>query len=75
MPSAENCMHWLEAECPTDLVAKVLAFAGPQKTAAISQTNRFWRDIMNEESTWKSLCEELYKVSCRSNLRDWVGDV
>ena len=57
-----NVMSWLETECPHDLLPRVLAFAGPQKTAALSRTCRFWRDVVDKESTWKTMCEEMYKV-------------
>ena len=58
----DNVMSWLETDCPHDLLPRVLAFAGPQTTAALSRTCRFWRDVTDKESTWKILCEELYKV-------------
>jgi hypothetical protein len=44
------------------LLPRILAFAGPQMTAAIGRTNRFWHGVIVKESTWRTLCEELYKV-------------
>ena len=58
-----NVVQWLEVCCPQDVLPKVLAFAGPQKAAALKKVNRHWREIMKQEATWKVLCEELYKVS------------
>jgi hypothetical protein len=61
-------MQWFQNDCPEDLLPRILAYAGPQMTAAISRTNRFWRDVIDKESTWMTLCEELYKV--RSSWTD-----
>jgi hypothetical protein len=66
-------MLWLETECPQDLLPKILAFAGPQVTAVFGRTNRFWRDVVNKESTWRTLSEDLYKVcflSCGEQCRN-----
>jgi hypothetical protein len=62
MPASPNLMLWLEKECPQDLLPKILAFAGPQVTAVFGRTNRFWRDVVSKESTWRTLSEDLYKV-------------
>lgn len=63
-----NVLHWLQAECPQDLVPKIIALAGPQTAASLAKTNRYWKAIMDEEETWRVLCEELYKV--RNKIRD-----
>ena len=57
-----SIVQWLETDCPQDVVPKILAFCGPQKTAALGRTNRHWRNVMQQEGTWRVLCEELYKV-------------
>ena len=68
-PSLESTlMQWLQRECPKDVVPKVLAFCGPQTTAKLQQSNRFWRDLVSSEATWRVLCEELYKVNPTSTL-------
>lgn len=59
--STLGLMDWLQSDCPNDLIPRVLAFAGPQTAAALSQTSKFWKEVMDQESTWRSLCEELYK--------------
>ena len=59
---ASSLMEWLQKDCPQDLVPRVLAYAGPQTTAALSKTCRFWKEMTDKESTWRILCEELYKV-------------
>lgn len=56
-----NVMRWLEDSCPLEIVGKVLAFTGPKTAAVLQQTNRFWWQLMLEESTWRTMCEELYK--------------
>ena len=60
--NSSGLMHWLETDCPQELIPRVLAYAGPQTTAAVSLTCRFWKEIVERESTWRILCEELYKV-------------
>jgi hypothetical protein len=60
--STLNVMEFLIDVCPEDVLPKILAFAGPQKTAALSKVNRVWRDVIAEEWTWRVLCEDLYKV-------------
>jgi hypothetical protein len=59
---AVNLMGWLQKDCPQDLIPRVLAYAGPQTTAALSQTCVFWKEMTDKESTWRTMCEELYKV-------------
>ena len=56
-------MKFLQEDCPMDVVPKIMAFCGPQTIAALSQTNRHWRDVCWNDATWRILCEELYKVS------------
>jgi len=56
-----NAMQWMQNDCPKDVVPLILAFAGPQKIDAIGKTNRFWRELIEQESTWRRLCEMLYK--------------
>jgi hypothetical protein len=65
-PSEANVMHFLTDICPEDILPKILAFAGPQKTAALSKVNRAWRDVIANDWTWRILCEELYKVCIRN---------
>lgn len=61
--TANERLHWLgEGSCPEDLLPLVLAFAGPQKTAVLSHTSTVWKSVMDQESTWKGLLVELYKV-------------
>jgi hypothetical protein len=62
LPLPPNVMEFLIDVCPEDVLPKILAFAGPQKTAALSKVNRVWRDVIAEEWTWRVLCEDLYKV-------------
>jgi hypothetical protein len=57
-----DVLHWLQSDCPQDVVLRVLAFAGPQTASALSKTNRYWKEVMDDEETWRVLCEQLYKV-------------
>ena len=57
-----NLTQFLTADCPTDVLPKILAYAGPISAAALQQTSRHFRDVLNAEGTWRGLCEELYKV-------------
>lgn len=65
-----NVLEWLQMSCPQELVPRILAYAGPQKTARLSRTNRFWKSLIEKESTWKIMCEELYKASIHRSKRD-----
>jgi hypothetical protein len=71
-PSTPNVMEFLTDICPEDILPKILAFAGPQKTAALSKVNRVWRDVIAEEWTWRVLCEDLFKV-CLLNIYSIVS--
>jgi F-box-like len=57
-----NVLRFLAVSCPDDVLPKILAYAGPQTTYALSRVNRDWRQIVAREVTWQVLCEELYKV-------------
>ena len=59
---AFNPLVFLQEQCPEDVLPLILAFAGPQKAAALYRTNRHWKNILEEEATWKVMCKELYKV-------------
>jgi len=56
-----NIMHWMQNDCPRDVVLLVLAFAGPQKISKIGRTNHFWHQLVSQESTWRHFCESFYK--------------
>jgi len=57
-----NVLNFLQKDCPHDVLPKILAFAGPQKTAVLARTNHHWNKIITKEATWRVMCEELYKV-------------
>jgi len=59
--NTSNTLVWMQSYCPNDILPKILAYAGPQMFAALNQTSRFWHNLMQEESTWRVLCEDLYK--------------
>jgi len=54
-------MEWLQEDCPQDLLPRILAYAGPQITANLSRTCKFWNEVVGKESTWKVLSQDLYK--------------
>lgn len=59
----ENVLQWLEAACPKDVVPRVLAFCGPQMTQTLMATNRYWFQLIAlNDTTWRTLCEGMYKV-------------
>lgn len=58
----QNLTQFLTTACPTDVLPKILAYAGPSAAAALQQTSRHFRDLLNAEGTWRGLCEEMYKV-------------
>ena len=57
-----NLIQFLTKDCPTDVLPKILAYAGPTATATLQQTSRHFRTVLDAEGTWRGLCEELYKV-------------
>jgi hypothetical protein len=60
---ASPLLHWMErGDCPMDIVPHMLAFAGPQAMAAMSRASTHWRNIVMDETTWRIVCEDLYKV-------------
>lgn len=61
MMAPENVLQWLCVSCPTDVIPHILAFCGPQMTSRLQRVSRFWHKAIQEESTWKILCEDLYK--------------
>lgn len=56
-------LHWMSDGCPTDLLPKILSFAGPQAMASLGNTCKAWRNVMRTEAVWRTLCEDQYKVS------------
>jgi cytoskeletal protein RodZ len=70
-----NIMHLMQNDCPNDVLPLILAYIGPHKTAVIGRTNRFWRQITAQESTWRRLCEELYKVRSHFLSRSTISMV
>lgn len=64
-----NVLQWLETAAVEDVLPKILACLGPQQTAALSSVNRHWRAIVGKESTWKVMCQDLYKVRSPWSIR------
>lgn len=60
---SNDLMEFLTTTCPIDVVPHILAYAGPQTCASLRRVNRHWKGILDEEETWRVLCEDLYKVS------------
>jgi F-box domain len=61
--NSNNPLLWLEQDCPSDILPKILAYCGPQQVAALAKTNTTWQArIVGQEPLWRVLCEELYKV-------------
>jgi len=56
-----NVLSWIHDEAPMDLIPKILAFAGPQKVAALSTLNKSWRRLCWTEPVWQTLCEDYGK--------------
>mmetsp|Transcript_26885 Transcript_26885/g.64135 ORF Transcript_26885/g.64135 Transcript_26885/m.64135 type:complete len:672 (-) Transcript_26885:135-2150(-) len=60
-PTSSDLMPFLEKECPRDLVAQILTYVGPQTVQTLNRTNSFFHNLIKEESTWRAMCEGLYK--------------
>jgi hypothetical protein len=57
-----NVLQFLHESCPDDVLGRVLCYAGPRKAKALSQTNRYFRDYMNQDEVWRVFCEDFNKV-------------
>ena len=57
-----NVLQWLGKACPTDVLPNILAYCGPQMTMRLQSVDRFWYSTIRQESTWKIMCQALYKV-------------
>eukprot|EP00522_Entomoneis_paludosa_P015589 CAMPEP_0172446726 /NCGR_PEP_ID=MMETSP1065-20121228/6265_1 /TAXON_ID=265537 /ORGANISM="Amphiprora paludosa, Strain CCMP125" /LENGTH=670 /DNA_ID=CAMNT_0013197915 /DNA_START=9 /DNA_END=2021 /DNA_ORIENTATION=+ len=57
----KNALQWLSTACPTDVLPHILAYCGPQTTAKLRRVNKFWFRTVEQEATWKVLCQDLYK--------------
>jgi hypothetical protein len=69
--NTDNVLQFLQHACPDELVPKVLALLPPKRLVALSRTNRFWaRTILYRDSTWRTLCEEQYKVRACSSVKE-----
>lgn len=66
--SNNNVLQWLEHDAAKDAVPLILAFAGPQKCAALAAVSKHWYDLLHQETTWRVMCEELYKVRAQYNI-------
>jgi hypothetical protein len=71
-PTTSDLMPWLQQECPRDLLGHILSYAGPQTVQILNRTNTFWHDLIKEESTWRSLCEGMYKVRPLSAINVYI---
>lgn len=60
--TSNNLFEWMQTECPGEILPRILAFTGPQMAQTLSRTNRFWKKVLDDDATWRVLCEELYKV-------------
>mmetsp|Transcript_3256 Transcript_3256/g.6807 ORF Transcript_3256/g.6807 Transcript_3256/m.6807 type:complete len:703 (+) Transcript_3256:221-2329(+) len=57
----QNVLQWLDTTCPTDVIPHILAYCGPQTTSRLSHVNKFWFRTLEQDSTWRVLCQDLYK--------------
>lgn len=61
--SEMNPLEWISNEAlPKDLLPRILSFAGPQAISSLSLISKSWRKMVLDESVWRVLCEETYKV-------------
>jgi hypothetical protein len=45
-----------------DVWPLIMSYCGPQEMNQLADMHGFFRSIANKESTWRVLCEQLYKV-------------
>jgi F-box domain len=58
-----QAVYYLQDGCPPEVLPLILAFCGPQQTMALARVSKSWNALVNNERTFRVLCEELYKVS------------
>jgi hypothetical protein len=54
-------MHWLERDAPSDILPKILSFAGPQKISALCRVNKAWNQIASSRAIFRTMCEDYGK--------------
>jgi hypothetical protein len=68
---ANNVFNWLHDEAPSDVLPRILLFAGPQTMVTLSTLNRSWNSLVMTQHIWKTACEELGKVSPTKSSVYW----
>lgn len=58
---SQNVLWWIEHEAPSDILPKILSYAGPQKIDSLSRVNKALRSICLTGDVWKTLCEDTQK--------------
>eukprot|EP00978_Attheya_sp_CCMP212_P048238 scaffold490994_cov67-Attheya_sp.AAC.1 len=70
---ANDVFNWLHDEAPSDVLPRILLFAGPQTMVTLSTLNRSWNSLVMTQHIWKTACEELGKWSSGEEVpRCWV---
>ena len=54
-------MQWLEQDAPSDILPKILSFAGPQKINALCRVNKAWNQIASLRAIFRTMCEDYGK--------------
>lgn len=59
----KNVLEWMTNDAPPELLPKLLSFCGSRKMNALSQVNKAWNAVMQDETVWRVLCEDTHKWS------------
>ena len=56
-----NVLCWLLDEAPSDIIPRVLSYAGSRKIDVLSRTNKAWRATTLSDAVWRTACEDTGK--------------
>jgi hypothetical protein len=62
LPSQQQQQQGIAMLLQEDVWPLILSYCGPQEMNQLADMHGFFRSIVNQESTWRVLCEQLYKV-------------
>ena len=58
-----NVLQWMREDAPPELLPRILSFCGSRRMGALSMVNKKWNTIVNSDSVWRVMCEDMHKVS------------
>jgi len=56
-----NILQWLHDEAPSDILPRVLSYAGSRRISTLSLASRSWRRLCLSDAVWRTACEDTGK--------------